>query len=69
MISPKLHVQRSTYKLMVVAYMNGLVQDCSNSIANALESLQSDAKPSILHSQYSHLAWGDHRWSCQSKSM
>ena len=28
-------------------YINGLVQDCSNSIANALELLQSCPKPSI----------------------
>ena len=28
-------------------YINGLVQDCSNSSANALELLQSCAKPSI----------------------
>ena len=30
-----------------IIYIDGLVQDCSNSIANALESLQSCAKPSI----------------------
>ena len=29
-------------------YVDGLVQDCSNSIANALELLQSCAKPSML---------------------
>ena len=28
-------------------YIDGLVQDCSNSIANALELLQSCTKPSI----------------------
>ena len=28
-------------------YINGLVQDCSNLIANALEYLQSCTKPSI----------------------
>ena len=28
--------------------MDGLVQDCSNSIANAFELLQSCTKPSIL---------------------
>ena len=28
-------------------YFDGLVQDCSNSIANALELLQSCTKPSI----------------------
>ena len=31
-----------------VVYINGLVQDCSNSIANALELLQSCTKPLIL---------------------
>ena len=30
-----------------VKYVDGLVQDCSNSIANALELLQSCTKPSI----------------------
>ena len=29
--------------------IDGLVQDCSNSIANALELLQSCTKPSILY--------------------
>ena len=29
-------------------YINVFAQDCSNSIANALELLQSCAKPSIL---------------------
>ena len=29
-------------------YIDGLVQDCGNSIANALELLQSCTKPSIL---------------------
>ena len=31
----------------VVLLIDGLVQDCSNSIANALELLQSCTKPSI----------------------
>ena len=31
-----------------VAYIDGLVQDCSNSSANALELLQFCTKPSIL---------------------
>ena len=30
-------------------YIEGLVQDCSDSIANALELLQSCIKPSILN--------------------
>ena len=33
-------------------YLNGLVQDCSNSTANALELLQSCTKPSILSIKY-----------------
>ena len=33
--------------LIVVAYNNGLVQDCSNSIDNALELRQSCTKPSM----------------------
>ena len=32
---------------LVIAYFDGLVQDCSNSIANALDLLQSCIKPSI----------------------
>ena len=35
--------------------INGLVQDCSNSIANAMELLQSCTKPSIFHA--SHVPW------------
>ena len=35
------------YQLGNINHMNGLVQDCSNAIANALESLQSCTKPSI----------------------
>ena len=31
-----------------ISYINGYVQDCSNSIANALELLQSSTKPSIF---------------------
>ena len=31
-----------------VVYIDGLMQDCSNSIANALVLLQSYAKPSIF---------------------
>ena len=30
-----------------IDYINGLVQDCSNSIANAMELLQPCTKPSI----------------------
>ena len=32
---------------MIFIYIDGLAQDCSNSIANALELLQPGAKPSI----------------------
>ena len=34
---------------MAVVYFNGLVQACSNSIANAVELLQYCAKPSIWY--------------------
>ena len=37
---------------MKLIYIDGLVQDYSISIANALEILQSGTKPSILHCQY-----------------
>ena len=33
--------------LHLIHYIDGLAQNCSNSIANALELLQSCAKPSI----------------------
>ena len=36
------------------AHIDGLVQDCSNSIANALELLQSCAKPSIYFAPAHH---------------
>ena len=35
-----------------MSYPYGLVQDCSNSIANTLELLQSCTKPSISRDQY-----------------
>ena len=35
-------------------YIDGLTQDCSNSIANALELLQSCAKPSTYLSKLLH---------------
>ena len=38
------------------AYLDGLVQDCSNSIANALDLLQSCTKPSI------YAGWLGHHW-------
>ena len=35
----------------LIPHIDGLVQDCSNSIANALELLQSCTKPSIYSSE------------------
>ena len=35
-------------RLYFIEYIDGLVQDCSNSIANTLELLQFSAKLSIL---------------------
>ena len=37
------------WNLQIHLYVDGLVQDCSNSIANALELLQSCTKPSMCH--------------------
>ena len=37
------------YRICKHVYIDGLAQDCSNSIANALELLQSCAKPSICY--------------------
>ena len=39
--------------MVIIDYIDGLVQDCSNSIANALELLQSCTKPSITGPQCS----------------
>ena len=36
-----------TKALQQLRYIDGLVQDCSNSIANALELLQSSTKQSV----------------------
>ena len=36
-------------------HYDGLVQDCSNSIANALELLQSGTKPSVMCYLYHHI--------------
>ena len=44
-------VELSTKSLL---YINGLAQDCSNSIANALELLQSYATPSIAYNWLSN---------------
>ena len=40
--------QFSTKALICFVYFDGLVQDCSNSTANAVELLQSYTEPSIL---------------------
>ena len=37
----------SSYVTIGIRHVHGLVQDCSNSIDNALELLQSCAKPSM----------------------
>ena len=37
---------------MMKVYIDGLVQDCSNSIANALELLQSSSEPSICNGAF-----------------
>ena len=41
------HLHHNRRQILNLIYINGLVQDCSNSIANALEVLQSCAKPSM----------------------
>ena len=43
----------SVAKCLLKAYIDGLVQDCSNCIANALELLQSCTKSSI----YASVKW------------
>ena len=43
-------------KIGLFWYFDGLVQDCSNSIANALELLQFCTKPSI--SSLKSVSWG-----------
>ena len=41
------------------AYIDGLVQNCSNSIANALELLQSCTKPLICFTHLSYTLFQD----------
>ena len=48
---------------MYNAYIDGLVQDCSNSIANALELLQACTKPSICC--YKYIDWSIIEVMCQ----
>ena len=43
---------------MVADHIDGLVQDCSNSIANALELLQSCSKPSIYQTTTKYTEYG-----------
>ena len=50
--------------IFLYEYIDGLVQDCSNSIANALELLQSCTKPTI--SLYSIVA--NSRWTSAARS-
>ena len=45
---PQVVHKRLFQAILNLLYIDGLVQDCSNSIANALELLQSCTKPSIL---------------------
>ena len=45
--SNKLYLTSELSQIYVAIYTDGLVQDCSNSIANALELLQSYTKLSI----------------------
>ena len=49
-ITPRLLNDRNQTKTnqQHFVYIDGLAQDCSNTIANALELLQSTSKPSIL---------------------
>ena len=47
MIISLLEIAFWTWNYSWIKHINGLVQDCSNSIANALELLQSCSKPSI----------------------
>ena len=41
------NIQYTIYLLQILLYNDGSAQDCSNSISNALELLQSCTKPSI----------------------
>ena len=47
------------------SYVDGLMQDCNNSIANTLELLQSCTKPSIFRKYHTHvpLAAKNAKWS------
>ena len=55
--------------IYMIEYIDGLAQDCSNSIANAMELLQSCIKPLIclLHSAHSWLVFNIHIINEQQK--
>ena len=60
--------------LLCYDYSDGLVQDCSISIANALEILQSCTKPSILRVEVINViigaySSGSHGWPCGPRAM
>ena len=46
----RFHLKFVQINTVLLMHIDGLVQDCSNSIANALELLQSCTKPSIYAS-------------------
>ena len=60
---------KSKYKVFIeknaFEYVDDLVQDCSNSIANALELLQSFTKPSMWSTKYWSLCSGVYVWNDQ----
>ena len=45
------------YELFDSCYVDGLTQHCSNSIANALELLQSCAKPLMYEAKCDYTVW------------
>ena len=45
----EIHITEKMVFILSHDYIDGLVQDYSNSIANALELLQSCTKPSVFH--------------------
>ena len=50
-LDPKEHISTIEIQKFSLKKVDGLVQDCSNSIANALELLQSCTKPSMSSTQ------------------
>ena len=57
----------SNVHVSLLLHINGLVQDCSNSSALAMELLQSCPKPSICKWQYLHQNW--YRWWLDTEQM